>query len=189
MRLLKVESRDDCRSADEVDSLRDFRDKFLIPEGLIYMTGNSLGLCPRGAQEAASRIITEEWGKQTIEAWSRSKWFISSELIGNKLGKLVGADIDETVIAESTSVSIFKCLASAIAIQKIYNPDRRVIVLERENFPTDNYIAEGLLNLMKTDEYKIRYFDNETPLEEAVRDDTVLVLLSLVNYRTGLKFP
>lgn len=187
MKQLKLVNRDDCLRADEVDSLRDFRDKFLIPDGVIYMMGNSLGLCPRGAQEAASRIIIEEWGVQTIEAWTKSKWFVSSELIGNKLGKLVGAGINETVMAESTSVCIFKCLATAIAIQKIDNPNRRVIVLERENFPTDNYIVEGLLNLISTDEYEIRYFDVEHPLEEAVRDDTVLVLLSLANYRTGLK--
>lgn len=185
VKLLNIKSRDECNLADKEDVLKDFRDKFIVPENTIYMMGNSLGLCPKKAHEAVSRVVLDEWGTQAIEAWVKSDWFKSSQRIGNKLGKLIGAADDETVMAESTSVSIFKCLATSIGIQKIDNPQRRVIVLERENFPTDNYIAEGLLQLMATDAYEIRYFDEENPIEKAVGDDTVVVLLSLVNYRTG----
>lgn len=185
VKLLNIKSRDDCVFADREDDLKNFRDKFIIPADTIYMMGNSLGLCPKKANEAVSRVILNEWGTHTIEAWSKSDWFKSSQRIGNKLGKLIGAASDETVMAESTSVSIFKCLATSIEIQKIDNPHRRVIVLEKENFPTDNYIAEGLLQLLATDRYEIRYFDDKNPIERVVDEDTVVVLLSLVNYRTG----
>lgn len=187
VKLLNIKTRDDCVIADNEDNLKKFRDKFIIPDKFIYMMGNSLGLCPKKAQEVASRVILDEWGQHTIEGWSKSDWFTSSQRIGNKLGKLVGAEDNETIIAESTSVSIFKCLATSIGIQKIDNPERRVIVLEKENFPTDNYIAEGLLHLIATDGYEIRYFDEKNPIENVVGEDTVLVLLSLVNYRTGRK--
>lgn len=187
MKLLNIKNREDCVIADNEDNFKNFREKFIIPDEVIYMMGNSLGLCPRRAHDAISRVILDEWGTQTIEAWSKADWFKSSQRIGNKLGKLVGAESDETVMAESTSVSIFKCLATSIGIQKIDNPGRRVIVLEKENFPTDNYVAEGLLRLLATDGYEIRYFDEENPIERVVDGDTVLVLLSLVNYRTGRK--
>jgi kynureninase len=185
MRILKFQSREDCEEADHVDPLRQFREKFHVPDDTVYMMGNSLGLCPRESQAALSRFILNEWAEQHIEAWSKSKWFISQSLTGNKLGKLIGAKNDETITAESTSVSIFKCLATSIAIQKIDNPSRRTIVLERDNFPTDNYIAEGLLRLIRSEGYEIRYFDDDNPLEKVVNNDTVAVLLSLVNYRTG----
>lgn len=188
VKLLNIKNREDCLQADNEDDLKNFRDEFIIPDDTIYMMGNSLGLCPKKAQETVSRVILDEWGKDAIESWAKADWFKSPQRIGNKLGKLVGAEADETVMAESTSVSIFKCLATSIGIQKIDNPQRRVIVLEKENFPTDNYIAEGLLQLISSEGYEIRYFDEENPIERVVSEETVLVLLSLVNYRTGESF-
>jgi kynureninase len=188
VKLLNIQTREDCLIADKEDKLKYFREKFTIPNEIIYMMGNSLGLCPKKVHDVVSRVILDEWGTQAIEGWSKADWYKLPQKVGNKLGKLIGAEDDETLIAESTSVSIFKCLATSIGIQKIDNPHRRVIVLEKENFPTDNYIAEGLLNLLATDGYEIRYFDWENPIEKVVDDDAVVVLLSLVNYRTGKKY-
>lgn len=186
MSILAINSRDDCIFLDESDHLRDFRDKFIIPDGAIYFMGNSLGLCPVSANKAISSFINNEWAKYGIEGYSKLNWFDMNQRVGEKLGLLIGAESGETILLESTSTSIFKCLAASIGIQKLDSPEKRVIVLERDNFPTDNYIAEGLLTLIENDGYKIRYFDdNEMTIEKAVEDDTVLVLLSAVNYRTS----
>lgn len=184
MKILNINNRGDCAAADDVDPLRKFRELFLIPKGTYFM-GNSLGLCPRAAEKAVSNFIVSEWGANGIEGWNKCNWLSYPRMIGDKIGKLIGAEDSETIILESTSASIFKCLTTSIAIQKIDNLHRSVIVVERDNFPTDNYVVEGLLALINQG-YEMRFFDNEeNPLEKTVGGDTAVVLLSLVNYRTG----
>ncbi|KAG5680289.1 hypothetical protein PVAND_009807 [Polypedilum vanderplanki] len=178
-------TREQCEIADENDELKIFRNKFKIPQDTIYLIGNSLGLCPIESQKIANRVIKQEWGQNHIDSWNTAGWYHLPVKVGNKIGKIIGAEQNETIISDSTSINIFKCLGTSIAIQKIKNPDRRIILLERENFPTDLYIAQGLVNLLSTDEYKIRYFDDDNRLEDVLGDDVVCILLSHVNYRTG----
>lgn len=185
MNIFKIKNREDAIKADAVDKLRGFRNKFEIPQDSFYFMGNSLGLCPKDIMQPISRIINQ-WKTQAVEAYSKSDWFDFPTIVGDKLGNFIGAENGETVMAESTSVATFKCLSVSIDIQKIDNPHRKIILLERDNFPTDNYIAEGLLSQMKCDEYKIRYFDDyNNPLDQSLNEDVAVILLSLVNYRTG----
>lgn len=187
MNNLKIKSRENCIQADAEDKLREFRDKFEVPQNSFYFMGNSLGLCPRDILTPISKIL-DQWKTQAIEAYAKSDWFYFPLIVGNKLGKFIGAGNDETVMVESTSVAIFKCLNVAIEIQKIDNPNRKVILLERDNFPTDNYIAEGFLNLIKSEKYELRYFDENNPIEKFLNYEVAVVLLSLVNYRTGEQY-
>jgi kynureninase len=185
VKITNLKTRALCVEADEKDELRHFREQFKIPPNTIYLIGNSLGLCPADADKVANRVINKEWALNHIDSWNIAGWYQLPLRVGEKIGKLIGAGSNETIVSDSTSVNIFKCLGTSIAIQKIRAPERRTIVLERENFPTDLYMAQGLVNLLATDEYKIRYFDDDNQFENVLDDDVVVVLMSHVNYRTG----
>lgn len=154
--------------ADELDELKHFRDKFIVPEGIIYLNGNSLGCCPRGTSEVVNNVINE-WAQKLNIAYEIHRWHKGNLKLNANVAKLIGGEVDEVMVEGNTTHNIFKVLGTSIAIQKIDNPDRRVIVLEGGNFSTDNHCAQGLVNLLKTDGYQVRYFDDENPIENAVK--------------------
>lgn len=164
---------------DRTDPLAGFRDRFAIPEGIIYLDGNSLGVLPRGVEENVSRIIREEWGRGLISSWAGAGWIDLPETAGAAIARLVGAEAGEVVVGDSTSVNLFKCLAAALALR----PGRRVILTEDDNFPTDNYIAQGLGGLIGG--YDIRYVPPGGDPLEMIDDTVAVVTLTHVNYRTA----
>lgn len=184
-------SRASLSQLDANDPLIRFRERFQLPEGVIYLDGNSLGALPHGAAERAAQVVTEQWGKGLIRSWNDAGWFELPTRLGDKLGKLLGANPGETVVTDTTSLNLFKALASALRIQQVDGPARRVLITERDNFPTDIYIAEGLADLLNSVgaetgvSYEVKLIDSETELLAALDDDTALVSLSHVNYRTG----
>lgn len=182
----KLKTRDDCIEADSNDELKEFRDKYIIPSGLIYFNGNSLGVCPKNTVDVVAQIIKDEWATKLNASYA--DWSQLPIQIGNKLTKLIGGEFGETIPSESTSTSLFKCLGTSIGIQKIDNPSRRVIIVEENIFPTDIYIVEGLVRFLSSDGYSIRFFNDENPLEKVVAEDTVAVILSHVNSFTGKAF-
>ncbi len=177
-------SLEDCVKADAVDPLREFRREFAIPEGVLYFDGNSLGARPIAAQECAARVIGDEWGNGLVRSWNEAGWFDLPVRLGDKLAPLLGAGKGEVVVTDSTSINLFKALASALSIAAAQDPSRKVIVSERDNFPTDLYIAEGIISLLDQG-YELRLIDHPGDLTEAVGPDTAVVMLSHVNYRTG----
>ncbi|MHA7271547.1 kynureninase [Arthrobacter sp. HLT1-20] len=183
--------RQDCVSADATDSLARFRERFILPEGVIYLDGNSLGPRPVGALERVQDVVTKEWGVGLIRSWNTAGWFDLPGRLGDKLAQLMGGGKGETVVTDTTSLNLFKALASAIRIQQVDHPEKRVIVTERDNFPSDVYIAEGItdfLNSMAQESgirYEVRLIDDELPLSEALDESTAVIALSHVNYRTG----
>ena len=183
--------RKDCLAADETDSLARFKGRFILPPGVIYLDGNSLGPRPVGALERIQEVVTEEWGVGLIRSWNTAGWFDLPGRLGDKLAKLIGAGKGQTVVTDTTSLNLFKALASAIRIQQVDHPEKRVIVTERDNFPSDVYIAEGItdfLNSMSQEagvRYEVRLIDDELPLSEALDESTAVIALSHVNYRTG----
>lgn len=182
-------SRSHCQAADADDSLAKFKQDFLLPEGVIYLDGNSLGPRPKTALETATKVITDEWGTGLIRSWNTAGWFELPGRLGNKLASLLGAGADEVVITDTTSLNLFKSLAAALRIQQATAPERKVIVTERDNFPTDIYIAEGIADFLNSDftdqGYSVRLIDAHLPLEAALGPDVAAVALSHVNYRTG----
>jgi kynureninase len=140
-------TRQDCLALDAQDRLAPLREQFTLPAGRIYLDGNSLGALPRSTPARVAQVVTQEWGEHLIESWNTAGWIDLPQRIGDKIARLVGAGVGELVVADSTSVNLFKVLSAALTIAKAdapQQPGRRVILSERGNFPTDLYIAEGL---------------------------------------------
>jgi kynureninase len=176
-------TRDDCRALDASDPLAPLRDLFALPEGRIYLDGNSLGVLPRATAARVAEVVQREWGEHLIESWNSAGWIHLPQRVGDKIARLVGADPGELVVADSTSVNLFKVLSAAASIAQADARQRRVIVSERDNFPTDLYIAETLA--------RDRGFDLvlvDSPEQIAPRlapGDVAILMLTQVNYRTG----
>lgn len=174
----------DCISADSEDPLRSFREEFEIPAGVLYFDGNSLGARPRASLACAERVILKEWGTDLIRSWNTAGWFDLPIRLGDKLAPLLGAGPGQVAVTDSTSINLFKALAAALSIAAQNQATRRVIVSERDNFPTDLYIAEGLISFLDRG-YELRLIDDPSELASVVAADTAVVMLSHANYRTG----
>lgn len=186
--ITELADREACVEADLRDPLAGFRDEFLLPEGVIYLDGNSLGAMPRGAGERARQVLEEEWGRDLIGSWNKNHWFELPGRIGAKIGRLIGGGDGGCVTTDTTSINVFKALAAALGIQREDHPERRVIVSERENFPTDLYMAEGLIDMLGEldgGKYELRLIDDEASLDAALGEDVAVVMLTHVNYRSG----
>ncbi|MDQ4213603.1 kynureninase [Microbacterium capsulatum] len=179
-----LSTRELCVEADRNDPLAWLRERFALPEDVIYLDGNSLGARPREAAERAAFVVSQEWGNDLIGSWNKHHWFDLPVRIGEKIGRLIGGADGECVATDTTSVNIFKAVSAALRIQQDDAPSRRVIVSERENFPTDLYIIEGLIALLDRG-YSLRLIDAPEDLDAALDDDVAVVLLTEVNYRTG----
>jgi kynureninase len=176
-------TRDDCLALDAADPLAPLREQFELPPELIYLDGNSLGALPKATPARIQQVVTQEWGRDLIQSWNTAGWIDLPRRVGDKIAGLVGAKPDELVVADSTSVNLYKVLVAATRILSEDAPGRRVIVSERSNFPTDLYIAEGLcvelgwtLELLEPDEIAPRL---------ARGGDVALLMLTHVNYRSG----
>ena len=174
-------TREDCLGLDARDPLAPLRALFELPTGLIYLDGNSLGALPKASAARVQQVVNEEWGRDLIQSWNTAGWISLPQRLGDKIAQLVGARAGELVVADSTSVNLFKVLSAAAKIVRQDAPQRRVIVSERANFPTDLYIAESLcrdlgweLVLLSPDEIAPR-----------LQADVALLMLTHVNYRTG----
>jgi kynureninase len=168
-----------AEALDESDPLAHFRERFFIPDGVIYLDGNSLGALPQQTKTRIEQVVQEEWGSQLIQSWNTAGWIDLPTRIGAKIAKLIGANADEVVVTDSTSINLFKVLASALK----QNAARRVIVTEKENFPTDLYIAQGLIDLLGHD-YELRWV-SRGEIESTIDERTAVVMLTHVNYRNG----
>jgi kynureninase len=177
-------TRADCIARDEADPIAPLRARFDLPEGVIYLDGNSLGARPRAALERAQQVVAREWGRDLIKSWNTAGWFEMPRRLGNRLAPLIGAREGEVVVTDTTSLNLFKALASALAMQERADPRRRVIVTERSNFPTDIYMAEGLTSWLDRG-YRLHLVDSPEELPVAISADTAVLMLTHVNYRTG----
>lgn len=177
-------TRDDCAGADDSDPLASFRSRFALPAGRIYLDGNSLGAMPVAAAARANEVVTREWADDLISSWNTHDWFALPMRIGDKIAALLGGERGACVATDTTSINLFKALGAALRLQRDAAPGRRVIVSERENFPTDLYVIEGLIELLGGG-LELRLIDGPAELDAALGDDVAVVLLTQVNYRTG----
>jgi kynureninase len=172
---------EDCRGLDARDPLRDLRRQFHLPEGVIYLDGNSLGVMPVSAPARVARAVTQEWGEGLIRSWNSAGWYEMPRRLGDKIARIVGAGAGELVATDSTSINLFKVLSAALSIARQDSPQRRVIVSERSNFPTDLYIAEALC---KERGLELRLVE-EPQIAASLTADVAVLMLTHVNYRTG----
>jgi kynureninase len=183
-------TREDCLARDATDPLAAHRNSFALPPEVIYLDGNSLGALPRGTSTRLGEVIEREWGNGLIRSWNSAGWIDAPRRVGAKIAHLVGAHDDEVICADSTSLNLFKVLACALRLQKarpqVREQARRLVLSERSNFPTDMYMAQGLIDLLGA--------DHELHLVEAHELDAAIdtlgpqlavLMLTHVNYRTG----
>jgi kynureninase len=173
--------RQDCLALDAADSLAPLREQFTLPDGVLYLDGNSLGALPRATAARVQTVLTEEWGEGLIRSWNTAGWIDLPRRVGNKIARLVGAAPDELVVTDSTSINLYKVLSAALAIARADAPQRRVIVSERENFPTDLYMAQSLA---AQHGMQLELVEQGQALSR-LRDDVAVLLLTQVNYRSG----
>jgi kynureninase len=173
-------SLDDVRSMDDRDPLRRFRDRFVLPEGVIYLDGNSLGALPAVTEGRIAAAVATEWGEGLIRSWNTHDWIGAPARVGAKIAKLIGAAPQEVLVADSTSVNLFKLIVAAVRART----GRTVIVSEPGNFPTDLYIAQGASALLEGVSLRIVAADQ---IREAIDEEVALVMLTHVHYKTGAK--
>jgi kynureninase len=172
-------NRPDPSALDARDPLAALRDRFHVPDGLIYLDGNSLGMLPKHVPARVQQAVTLEWGSDLIRSWNKHDWIGLPARVGAKVAGLIGAEAHEVIACDSISVNLFKLLVAAPRLR----PERHVIVSDIDNFPTDLYIAQGI-NALLEDKYELR-FVKRAELEAAIRDDVAVVMLTEVDYRTG----
>ncbi|WP_136415230.1 kynureninase [Herbaspirillum sp. ST 5-3] len=179
-------TRSDCLAMDAADALAGLRQQFALPEGVIYLDGNSLGARPKAALARAQEVIVREWGDDLIRSWNQAGWLDLPSQLGDKLAPLIGAANNEVVVTDTTSINLFKALAAALHMQASSpsRAGRKCIVTERANFPTDIYIAQGLSSWLARG-VEIRLVDSPEDLPAAIDAQTAVVMLTHVNYRTG----
>ena len=176
-------TRADAEALDRADPLASFRDRFVVDEerGPVYVDGNSLGRLPRATRERLRQVVDDEWGRDLIGSWAT--WIDLARSVGDRIGEhVVGARPGEVVVGDSTTVDLYKLVVAALDAR----PDRRVVVTDAGNFPTDRFVLQGVAAARDLDVRLIAEDPSPADVEAAVRDgDVALVTLSLVAYRSG----
>jgi kynureninase len=168
-----------CEAMDHTDPLGALRDRFCLPADLIYLDGNSLGAMPKSAADRALDVVGREWGADLIKSWNTAGWFDLPVRLGDKLASLIGGDPGEVIVCDSTSQNLFKVLSAAVTMR----PERSVLILEGSNFPTNNYIAEGVA-AATGGRVSVKLCEKEE-IEAAVDARTIAVAITHVHYKTG----
>ncbi|HEY0626627.1 MAG TPA: kynureninase [Allosphingosinicella sp.] len=168
------------RALDEADPLAAFRDRFVLPDGVIYLDGNSLGALPKKAISRAGDTVLHEWGSALIRSWNDHGWIEAPQRIGRKIAALLGAKPNEVIVADSVTINLYKLILAAAPLR----PERKELLTEAGNFHTDLHIASGAAELLNM---RLRVEQREN-VEQAIGDDTNLLLLTHVHYKTGERY-
>jgi kynureninase len=169
--------RTDAVARDRESPLRDRRGLFELPDGVVYLDGNSLGALPRSVGPRLAQVVAEEWGAGLVSSWNTADWVGLSRRVGARIAPLVGADPADVHVGDSTSVTLFKTFVAATRLR----PGRRVVVLEPTTFPTDAYVAAGVARAF---DLELRWCDPADPAA-SLDDDVALLALTHVDFRTG----
>jgi kynureninase len=172
-------TRDEAKKLDAADPLAFARERFVLPDGTIYLDGNSLGALPKATSPQLFDTVERQWGEDLIASWNKHGWIDAPMRVAAKLTPVVGARPSELLVADSTSVCLFKLLAAAVRAR----PGRRTILVQEGNFPTDTYVAEGLADMLGL---QLRRAD-PGDIATAIDADTAVVSLSHVDYRSGAR--
>jgi kynureninase len=174
-------SRDACVARDASDPIGALRDRFVIPDGVIYLDGNSLGPLPRAAASRLGRTIELEWGQDLIKSWNSAGWFDMPLRLGDRVGALIGAAPGQTVVCDTTSINLYKAVHAAMGLR----PDRNVVIAEADSFPTDLYIIEGAMASAGRPMQRRLVGADGSSIEALLDQRVAVVVLSQVDYRTG----
>lgn len=170
---------DDIARMDAEDAAASFRNQFDIPDGVIYLDGNSLGCLPKATCERVNDVVSREWGQDLIRSWNSNDWINAPARIGDKIARLIGADTGEVIVGDSTSINVFKCLTACLQLDS----KRKTLVTETGNFPTDAYMTEGLAAIAP-DRIMARLVDPDDVIA-SLDKTTAALLLTHTHYKTG----
>ncbi|NVO54616.1 kynureninase [Rhodobacteraceae bacterium B1Z28] len=152
---------------------------FNLPEGVLYLDGNSLGPLPKSAGDRVQTMMRDEWGELLITGWNKAGWMGMPTGLGDRIGRLIGAEAGSVVVGDTLSIKVYQAVASALEL----NPDRKVVLSDNGNFPSDLYMADGLLRSLGPD-YELRVVDPKT-VADHITEDIAVLMLTEVDYRTG----
>ena len=175
---MQIGSIDDARQLDEADPLRDFRSSFDLPQGIVYLDGNSLGALPAAAAPRLTDLVVKEWGRGLVRSWN-GDWIDAPTRVGDKIAQLIGAQDGEVIVADSTTINVCKLLYAALAARS----DRSIVLSEPGNFPTDLYAVQGVIRSLGG-HHALQLVDIGK-LAASINEDTALVLLTHVHYKTA----
>ena len=153
--------------------------RFHLPKGLFYLDGNSLGPLPKAAPDRIADMMRDEWGDMLITGWNKAGWMAQPMTIGDRIARLIGAEAGSVATGDTLSIKVYQALASALAMR----PERKVILSDNGNFPSDLYIAQGLLKTLGP-EYELRVVNPED-VDSALSEEIAVMMLTEVDYRTG----
>lgn len=153
------------------------RAAFHLPDGMTYLDGNSLGPMPRAAADRVATMMADEWSQMLITGWNRAGWYVQPRKVGDRIARLIGAGDGQVVMGDTLSIKVFQALSAALALR----PDRRVILSDSGNFPSDLYVAEGIARALGA---TLRVVAPEE-VEAAIGPDLAVLMLTEVDYRTG----
>ncbi|WP_068311857.1 kynureninase [Polycladidibacter hongkongensis] len=173
----------EARDLDQSDAFATKRAQFKLPEGVVYLDGNSLGALPRGVEEAVQQLVTNQWGKSLIRGWNEHDWIDLPEKVASKLAPLLGTKAHCISCGDSTSLNVFKTLAAALSLR----PARKIILSDTGNFPTDLYMAQGLSQLLAQG-HELKTVAPED-VAEAIDESVAVLMLTQVDYRSGKLHP
>ncbi len=170
-------------------ALAAYRQQFSIPDGVIYLDGNSLGVLPKATAAAAQNTVANEWGNGLIRSWNTADWINAPRRCGDKIARLIGANAGEVVACDSTSVNLFKVLLTALKLQEA-KTERNVIISDIDNFPTDLYIAQGIRDLLAGRNLELQFVKRADMVAtiNALGSRAIVVMLTQVDYRTGERY-
>lgn len=155
------------------------KDKFILPEGMIYLDGNSLGPLPKSVNDTLSKVVAEQWGQHLIKAWNLDDWMGQPMRVGNKVAKLIGAPKGSVTMGDTLSVKVYQALSAGLKMR----PKRKVILSDSGNFPSDLYMAEGLIAHL-AEGHELRVVEPEAVMD-AISEEVAVVMITQVDYRTG----
>jgi len=155
------------------------RAMFHLPEGVTYLDGNSLGPLPYAAQDRVDAMMRDQWGEMLITGWNKAGWMEQPSRVGDRVGTLIGAEAGHVVMGDTLSIKVYQALASALEL----NPDRNVILSDSGNFPSDLYMAEGLIRMLDRG-LELRVVAPED-VEASLGEDIAVMMLTQVDYRSG----
>ena len=171
-------SRERAIELDAADPIAFARDRFTIPDGVIYLDGNSLGALPASVSGAVADGVERQWGRDLIRSWNDNDWWTLPARVGDRIGALVGAAPGQVLCGDSTSIQLFQALVAGARLR----PGRTTLITDGGNFPTDQYIADSVGRLLGLDVQRV------TPSDLVVDDQTAIVSFSVVDYRTGARW-
>ena len=155
------------------------RAMFHLPEGVIYLDGNSLGPLPKAATARVKAMMADEWGEMLITGWNKAGWFMQPNRLGDRIGRLIGTPPGSVMVGDTLSIKVYQALAAALEM----NPSRKIVLSDNGNFPSDLYMARGLIGSLQ--QGHVLEVVNPEAVDTRLRDDIAVLMLTQVDYRTG----